>query len=140
MIKFFIHHYYERGASIVALYPFRSDFYKKMGFGYGTKMNQYQFKPHNLPRTNTNHLVYLTQDDCSLMEECHTNYAKTIHGMCEKNEKHWQRGVGSPKFTTIGYKSKERLRGFVITTFQKGKTGIPYSKAPKGEQSVWNRV
>jgi predicted acetyltransferase len=49
LITGFIEHYRNRGANIVLLYPFRPDFYKKMGFGYGSKINQYRVKPCDLP-------------------------------------------------------------------------------------------
>jgi predicted acetyltransferase len=41
LIRFFLHHYREKGACLTELYPFRPDFYKQMGYGFGTKMNHY---------------------------------------------------------------------------------------------------
>ena len=38
----------ERNAPFAALYPFRPDFYKRMGFGYGAKSNQYHLRPGRL--------------------------------------------------------------------------------------------
>jgi predicted acetyltransferase len=39
MLEFFLDHYYGRDFPLTMLYPFRPDFYKKMGFGFGTKVN-----------------------------------------------------------------------------------------------------
>jgi predicted acetyltransferase len=50
MMLYFLRHYREQGAPLVALYPFRPDFYRQMGFGYGTKMDQHRVKPSALPR------------------------------------------------------------------------------------------
>jgi predicted acetyltransferase len=36
MMGYFLRHYRNQGAPLAALYPFRPDFYRKMGFGYGT--------------------------------------------------------------------------------------------------------
>ena len=49
MILFFLRHYREKGAALTTLHPFRPDFYRQMGFGHGTKMNQYRVKPASLP-------------------------------------------------------------------------------------------
>lgn len=35
---FYLRHYRERGTPLTALYPFRPDFYRSMGFGFGTKV------------------------------------------------------------------------------------------------------
>jgi len=40
MIQFFLYHLREKGAAMALLYPFRSDFYMQMGFGFGSKMHR----------------------------------------------------------------------------------------------------
>ena len=49
LVKGFIAGYRARGATIALLHPFRHDFYRRLGFGYGTKMNRYRFSPRGLP-------------------------------------------------------------------------------------------
>lgn len=49
LVKGFIAGYRARGATIAVLHPFRHDFYRRLGFGYGTKMNRYRFSPRELP-------------------------------------------------------------------------------------------
>ena len=44
MITFFLEHYRKKGAPIALLHAFRPDFYRKMGFGFGVKNNQYRVK------------------------------------------------------------------------------------------------
>lgn len=44
-----LRHFRGKGIPVVTLYPFRADFYRKMGFGYGTKMNRYTLRPADLP-------------------------------------------------------------------------------------------
>lgn len=46
---FFLRHYRKRRSSMTSLYPFRPDFYRKMGVGYGMKTSIYRFSPSNLP-------------------------------------------------------------------------------------------
>ena len=61
MVSFFLNHARLRGYHLVALYPFRPDFYRKMGFGIGTKMASYTLSPASLPkgsRINVSHHRY----------------------------------------------------------------------------------
>ena len=37
MVQFFQRHYEERGYPFTALYPFQPDFYRQMGYGFGTR-------------------------------------------------------------------------------------------------------
>lgn len=50
LIESFMNIFLEKGVSMVLLYPFRPDFYKKMGFGYGPKMHQYRISPLSFPK------------------------------------------------------------------------------------------
>lgn len=40
----------DEGLALSALYPFRPDFYGRMGYGYGTKKAEYQLRPEAFPR------------------------------------------------------------------------------------------
>lgn len=64
LLLYFLRHYRQQGACLTALYPFRPDFYKQMGFGFGGKLNRYEIDPKQLPhgRAKT-HLVSLSSDD-----------------------------------------------------------------------------
>ncbi len=48
LIRWYLDHYRERGAAFAILHPFRPDFYRKLGFGYGTPMHRYRFAPATL--------------------------------------------------------------------------------------------
>lgn len=60
LIDYFYQIFLQKNVHIVALYPFRPDFYKKMGFGYGPTMHQYLIEPSSFPKGPTKqHLKYL---------------------------------------------------------------------------------
>ena len=64
MIAHFLRVYVDKGAALTALYPFRPDFYRRMGFGYGVKLNRYSFPPDALPTGRPRARVeYLTAAD-----------------------------------------------------------------------------
>jgi len=49
MLEFYEKYYKKKNVSFGLLLPFRPDFYKKMGYGFGTKMNQYRLSTERLP-------------------------------------------------------------------------------------------
>ncbi|MHA1332392.1 MAG: GNAT family N-acetyltransferase, partial [Candidatus Hodarchaeales archaeon] len=98
MIQFFHEHYYNRDFPLTALYPFFSGFYKKMGYGIGTKYNQYSFKPKNLPKKSTkNHLLFLNEEHLSPLTQFFNKYVDKTHGMIYRNEKSFNRLLNSYK-------------------------------------------
>ena len=49
MVRFFEEYTRETGAVVAMLLPFRMDFYRNMGYGYGSKMDEYRLPALNLP-------------------------------------------------------------------------------------------
>ena len=82
LMIFFINHFRKKGVTMATLYPFRPDFYKKMGFGYGTKLNGYTIKPGNLPSGGAREKVgYLKKKEWPAMAACYNRFADKTHGM-----------------------------------------------------------
>ena len=48
MIAWYLDHVSRRGAPFAILHPFRLDFYRALGFGYGTPVHRYRFAPASL--------------------------------------------------------------------------------------------
>src|SRR5665213_2754783 len=48
MIAWYLDTYRRRGAPFAILHPFRLDFYRALGFGYGTPVHRYRFVPATL--------------------------------------------------------------------------------------------
>ncbi len=44
-MRWYLDDYRERGAAFAILHPFRPDFYRALGFGYGTPTARYRFAP-----------------------------------------------------------------------------------------------
>jgi predicted acetyltransferase len=64
MVTYFMNRYHKKNVHFLALYPFRPDFYRKMGFGYGTLLNQYAIRPIDLPQTpGKSHVRFLNKHD-----------------------------------------------------------------------------
>lgn len=121
MILFFLRHYREKGAALTALYPFRPDFYRQMGFGHGTKMNQYRVKPASLPRTKMDDVVFLTDGDKDGVAACYGRYATQTHGMLARHDYTWETIFTEPSIRIAGYKRNGLIEGYIIFAFQPGK-------------------
>jgi predicted acetyltransferase len=121
MIDYFLKHYKKKGGCLTALYAFRPDFYRKMGFGYGTKLNQYIIKPADLPRGDSKaHIHYLQKKDRKAMIDCYDRYAAKTHGMIRKC-KYELNMLERQNARFVGYKHGGRIRGYIAFNFKSAK-------------------
>lgn len=120
LIRYFIEHFVKRNVSLVALYPFRPDFYKKMGFGYGVKINHYQIEPSSFPaRGSKEGLIFLDQTDKSIIKDCYNQYAKSTHGMMLKTDYDVDVMFKNPEHRLVGYFNGDVLEGYLMFSFKK---------------------
>jgi len=119
LIRYFIDLYKRKGACLVALYPFRPDFYRKMGFGYGTKLNEFRIKPADLPRVPKGHVRFLTQRDRKAFKECCERYFLMHHGMFRIKEHEIDYFFGRPEAKTVVYKDGRRVLGYLSFVFRR---------------------
>ncbi len=117
LMEYFHRHYRGRGAKLVALYPFKSDYYVKMGYGYGRKMNQYRFRPEDLPMGPRDNVSYLHESDVDALTACFNRYAHRTHGMIEKKRSYFERFIN--RFKVVGYREGGEVKGFVAFGYKK---------------------
>jgi predicted acetyltransferase len=119
MVEFFIHYFKEKGASLVMLYPFRPDFYRNMGFGYGVKMNQYTIEPSSFPNTATKEgLVFLDESYKSQVRDCYHRKVSKTHGMVYKTNNELNALFKNPNNKIVGYLNGGQLEGYLSFTFK----------------------
>jgi predicted acetyltransferase len=116
LITFFLDHYRSRGTPFAALYPFRPDFYKQMGFGYGTKVNEYRVRPADLPSGERSHIDYLTPEDGPTLAACYGRYQARTHGLIQRQDDIFARWLANPKNKFIGFRRDGRVEGYLIYT------------------------
>ena len=131
MMLHFLRHFRQQGVPIVALYPFRPDFYRNMGFGYGTKMNEYRVGPSAFPQvspkvigSDASRVRYLDEGDRQAILDCYHRFAGQTHGMFEKTEREIERLFGNPQHRLVGYETDGEIRGYMVFTFDHGETFI----------------
>lgn len=126
IITGFIHHYRNEGASMVLLYPFRPDFYKKMGFGFGTSMNQYRVKPCNLPKGDSKaNIVFAKEEDTAKILECYTRLYEKTNGLIEKYESNIAAIFKNPNLRVVAYKKGNKIEGYMSFEFKSGSDKSP---------------
>lgn len=117
MVKFFEDYAKSNGSSIAMLLPFRMDFYRKMGYGYGTKLDEYRIPTEALPKVDKEEIKKLrfltSNDDIEQMLLCHSAFAAKNHGMAEKFEDEIRNIKDDTQTRRIGYFEDGRLQGYV---------------------------
>lgn len=120
IVTFFLQHYRRRRFPIAILYPFSPGFYKKMGFGFGTKMNQYNIKTKDLPRGGTKNLVKFAKDeDKKLILDCYTRKAEKTNGMIDMTEDELNSIFSIPQNKVAVYKKNGKVEGYIVFVFKK---------------------
>ncbi|UCF69815.1 MAG: GNAT family N-acetyltransferase [candidate division WOR-3 bacterium] len=115
MISFFINLYRKKGSVLVALYPFRPDFYRKMGFGYGTKLNLYKVWPGDLPRGGSKkHVRFLNEKDRDALRRCAYRFFLSHHGMLEMKRHELDYFFKSSEAKTVVYKEGKKILGYLL--------------------------
>ena len=118
LMDYFIDYYLKKNAPLVSLYPFRPDFYHKMGFGYGSKSNDYIVKPAELPdKGDKSKVRFYNKKDWPKLKACYNRYAKAAHGMFLKVESE-KRRYEVPSIRIAVFESKGEIQGFVAFTFK----------------------
>ena len=121
LICYFIDFFREKNVSMVSLYPFRPDFYKKMGFGHGVKMNQYKIEASCLPKADSKEGVrFLDESDKDRILDCYTQYVLSKHGMFFKTDYELNNLFKNPDHKIVGYFNGSHLEGYIVFVFEKG--------------------
>ena len=119
-----LEHFRDGGTNMVLLYPFRPDFYRKMGFGYGTKMNRYSLRPADLPNGRSKeHVVYLGSDDITGIHACYERYFERTHGMMGKPAGEMVRMFDNPQIKVVGCKRDSNITGYMVFSFRQDAHG-----------------
>ena len=119
MVGYYLDYYRARGAALAALYPFRPDFYRRMGFGYGVKMNRYSFRPDALPANGLAERVdYLSAADRDDVAACYDRFLERTNGLLELPPHVLDGLFSDPAVHLVGYRVGGQLRGYLIFRFE----------------------
>ncbi|QCR32568.1 enhanced intracellular survival protein Eis [Lysinibacillus sp. SGAir0095] len=120
LIEQFLQTFKAKGVHLVALYPFRPDFYKNMGFGYGSSIHQYLLEPASFPKGKTKeHLIYVNEEDSEQLAACYNRFAESKHGLIYKTVHEWKALFKNSENRIIAFKKEDKIYGYMVFTFRK---------------------
>lgn len=121
MIRYYLDYYRRKDAALVALYPFRPDFYRRMGFGYGVKLNRYSFTPASLPAGGERYRVdYLTAADRDALAACYDRHLERTNGLIQMAPHMLDALFADTTQRIVGYREGDQLRGYLVFRFEPG--------------------
>lgn len=118
MVKAFEEYALKSGSNLCMLLPFRIDFYKKMGYGYGTKMNEYHIPTEYLPKDGSiGHVRLIRNDEIEKMLDCFKVFVEKNHGACLKFEEEVRDIYDDTDGRRLGWFDGDDLKGYAVFDF-----------------------
>ncbi len=111
----------EEGATVTMLLPFNIPFYRRMGYGFGGRLEEYHIPTGGLPKVKTadmEHLRFLSMEDLPAVLECHRAFVRANHGMVDKFEEEIRGMKSDSQVFRIGYEENGRLRGYLAWRYR----------------------
>ncbi|MEI6310144.1 MAG: GNAT family N-acetyltransferase, partial [bacterium] len=106
MISFFHRQCLAEGTFLAMLFPFRADFYRKMGYGVGSRMDEYRIPPAMIPAGQGKERVrHLQEADIPLLEDCYQRLQAQRHGLLNRTPEEFQRFFEGPGLRVVGVHS-----------------------------------
>lgn len=118
IVVYFLRWARAEGMPVAMLYPFRPDFYRNMGFGWGTKDNRYQIAPAAFPRGSREHVRMLTSADAAAVHACYTRFYERTHGMFARDLEGFEKTLNDPKVRAVGVERDGMIYGYLLWTFE----------------------
>ncbi|MGF2616290.1 GNAT family N-acetyltransferase [Rossellomorea vietnamensis] len=106
-------------ANLVMLHPFKVSFYKKMGFGIGTKNYQFYISPGEFPDyKEKGHLAELGLEDREGVLDCYNRVYSRTHGMTKRFpfERELNRPFSFGK--VIGFVDEGEVKGYFVYSIE----------------------
>lgn len=124
MIAWYLDAYRTRGAAFAVLHPFRPDFYRGLGFGYGTPVHRYRLNPASLRTDGASGAVCaLDGADTDAIIACAERVRANTNGLIRKHRGPLARALADVAVRWIGVERDGTLRAFMLTSVVLGADG-----------------
>jgi len=119
LITSFILESRDRGRLLTLLYPFRPDFYYKLGYGYGSPIYEYRVRTENFTQGSTKEgLEHASAEDREAMARCYNQVAGMTHGMIKRSGSDMGRLLAKKGHHAVAVREKGDVTGYVIYKFE----------------------
>lgn len=115
LLQYFLKLNAETKVNLVMLHPFNVSFYKKMGFGIGTKNYQFYLNPIEFPNyKQKSHLKELAVEERGQILDCYNRVYSQTHGMTKRFP--FERELNRPFWfgRVIGYVEEGKVKGYFV--------------------------
>lgn len=119
LLEFSLRYFRKNDCPLVTLYPFRPDFYKKMGFGFGSKINHFRITPASIPPGKRDHVRYLDITKKEKLLNCYEKFVENHSGMIHRNSESFDRILNQFENVIVGYEKDDEVLGYLVFTFKK---------------------
>lgn len=118
MVKYFEEYTEKSGALVALLLPFSMGFYRKMGYGFGSKMDEYHIPTESLPAEwDRTHLKMLGKEHLNQVLACHQRAAEKNHGMLVKFSEEIRAMEEDSSVRRVGWLEDGQLKGYLAYRF-----------------------
>lgn len=113
-VRYFEDYTKESGGLVSLLLPFRMDFYRKLGYGCGTKLDEYHIPTLQLPAADTTEGLRMLSGgiDVEKVLACYDSFAEKNHGALRKFSEEVRDISEDDETYRIGYFDGEELKGY----------------------------
>jgi predicted N-acetyltransferase YhbS len=116
LVGWYLRHYRERGAPFAVLHAFRLDFYRALGFGYGTPMHRYRFAPATLRDDGARGTVRLLgPDDAAALMACDERVRPSVNGLIRRHRPAVDRALNDAGLRHVAVEDAGVVRAFMQT-------------------------
>ncbi len=118
MMKFYLDHYEKRKYYFALLYPFRPDFYKKMGFGYGSRSYDYKINPLQIRDSEHRKFVKeaIVKNGKDILN-CYEKFRHISEGLIKRDIDGIKSLMKSEKMKKVIYEEKGKISGYMLYHF-----------------------
>ncbi|HOP06357.1 MAG TPA: GNAT family N-acetyltransferase [candidate division Zixibacteria bacterium] len=126
-MRFFFDHYREKQSPLAILWPFRPDFYARMGAGEGPRTDFFKIHTKSLPHgCGKEKIRFLKKEDLPALVAFYNRYAAKTHGMIEDELMNREISFERQKSDRyIGYFENGEMQGYAIFRFVKDNPNNP---------------
>ncbi len=119
LIKEALRRMIEKDIPISILYPFRHDFYEKMGWGQVGEVKEFKFAPSSLPLYPEREFIRGYQDkDLDGIKECYERFAKSGNCTVKRTENLWNAKM-KHRPNMFVYEEEGVIEGYMVIGFDR---------------------
>lgn len=108
----------ERGDLVSVLYPFRPEFYRRLGWGLVGTLQSFRFRPASLPIRVARPRVRLARpEDMPLVHECYARVAAGSHGLIERTDRIWNNHLAAAGRHLFMLRDAGGVTGYVLVCY-----------------------